>query len=224
MQQILTDRSVERVREQMAVNRDDNVKEKIVDTSIKLFLKNGFVGTSMKELTDAVGVARGTIYWYFKSKDRILEEVLDKVSREVYDVAYERVNACEGNFLTKFKTLYRFLSECAVDKRELLLVSTTVVGEVAETGTEAEKKIKDMQMKFHRFIKTLLDEGQGERIVRADLDTGIQAHIMIGNLIGMHLQWCLHGNTFDADAYAKAFREAVLRALLTEEMMCSGGA
>ena len=124
----------------MAVNRDDNVKEKIIDASIKLFLKSGFVGTSMKELTDAVGVARGTIYWYFKSKDRILEEVLDKVSKEIYDVAYERVNACEGDFLTKFRTLYRFLSECARDNRELLLMSTTVVGEIAETGTNAEKK------------------------------------------------------------------------------------
>lgn len=201
----------------MAVNRDDNVKEKIIDASIKLFLKSGFVGTSMKELTDAVGVARGTIYWYFKSKDRILEEVLDKVSKEIYDVAYERVNACEGDFLTKFRTLYRFLSECARDNRELLLMSTTVVGEIAETGTNAEKKIKSTQMKFHRFIKALLDEGQRQGIVRADLDTGIQAHIMIGNLMGSYLQWCLYGNSFDANAYAKAFREGALRGLLTEE-------
>ena len=72
-------------------------------------------------------------------------------------------------------------------------------------------------MKFHRFIKALLDEGQRQGIVRADLDTGIQAHIMIGNLMGSYLQWCLYGNSFDANAYAKAFREGALRGLLTEE-------
>jgi len=48
------------------------VKERIIDAGIRLFLAKGFAGTTTKELTDAAGVAKGTLYWHFTSKDRIL--------------------------------------------------------------------------------------------------------------------------------------------------------
>jgi AcrR family transcriptional regulator len=60
----------------MMNSKDQTVKERILGASIKLFLANGFRGTSVKELTDAVGVAKGTLYWHFSSKDEILDSIL----------------------------------------------------------------------------------------------------------------------------------------------------
>lgn len=197
----------------MAMTSEESVKERILNAAISLFLANGFAGTSMKELTDAAGVARGTIYWYFKSKDQILEEVLEKFAKELYDAAFERVDQCSGGFVIKFKALYKFITEFAREKRELLLVSNTVLGEIVGTGSNAERRIKEIQMKFHDFLKELLESGQEEGVIKKDLDTNIQAHIMIANLVGMHLQWCLHGDMFDAGAYARAYRDTMLRGL-----------
>lgn len=201
----------------MKRQNDIDVKEKILDASIKLFLVNGFAGTSMKQLTDAVGVARGTVYWHFESKDRILEEVLNKFSRELYDVVFEKVNSYDGDFIGKFKLLYRLITEFARDKRELLLVANTVMGEIAGTSSNAERQIKEMQMRFHDFLKALLDAGKREGSVRGDLDTNLQAHILIACFTGMHLEWCLQGDSFDAVEYVRLFRESMLRGLGAEK-------
>jgi len=193
--------------------RQANVKERIIDASIKLFLAKGFVGATTKELTDAAGVAKGTLYWYFSGKDQILDEVLERFSHELYDQAFEKVEKTEGSFVVKFKALYRFITEFAREKKELLLVSSTVLGEIAGTGSNAERKMRHIQMKAHDSFKALLDLGQKEGAVRKDLDTNIQAHIILANLVGMHLEWCLHGDSFDAVAYARAYRDQILRGL-----------
>jgi TetR/AcrR family transcriptional regulator, fatty acid metabolism regulator protein len=197
--------------------KDDSVKERILDASIKLFLAHGFAGTTVKELTDSAGVAKGTLYWYFKSKNQVLEEILDKFSKELYDGAINKLSNYEGDFTGKFKLYYKFVTELAREKRELLLVSNTLLGELMGSGTEAEKKIKDIHIRSHDFVKALLDDGKKEGTVRKDLDTNLYAHIIMANFIGMHLQWCLTGDLFDASAYARLFRQSILRGLGIED-------
>jgi AcrR family transcriptional regulator len=63
-------------------NKGQDVKERILEHSMRLFLANGFVGTSIKDLTDAVGIARGTLYWHFNGKDQILDEILNRYSEQ----------------------------------------------------------------------------------------------------------------------------------------------
>jgi AcrR family transcriptional regulator len=193
--------------------RQESAKERILRASIKLFLTKGFVGTTTKELTEAAGVAKGTLYWHFASKDKILEEILDKFSEELYDAAFEETRRCEGDFVTKFKVFYRFITEFARKKRELLMVSSTILGEIAGSGSVAEGKMHDIQTKAQRFVQKLIEDGQKEGAVAPDLDASIHAHIIIANFVGMHLQWCLLGDSFDAAAYARAYRESMLRSL-----------
>jgi AcrR family transcriptional regulator len=191
----------------------DSVKERIIDASIKLFLTKGFTGATTKELTVAAGVAKGTLYWHFPSKDRILDEILDRFSHDFYDAAFDAVTQCGGDFLKRFKTFYRFITEFARDKKELLQVSSTILGEIAGSGTPAEEKMRAIQMKAHAFIKNLVEQGQRERTVDAALDASLQAHIILANFLGMHLQWCLQGDSFDAVSYARAYRSTILKGL-----------
>lgn len=197
--------------------KDDSVKERILDASIKLFLAHGFAGTTVKGLTDAAGVAKGTLYWYYKSKNQLLEEIIDQYSKELYDGAVKRIGACQGDFKTKFKLFYKFVTELAREKRELLLVSNTLLGELMGSGTEAEEKMREVHTKLHDFAKDLLDEGKKEGVIKKGLDTDLHAHIIMANFIGMHLQWCLKGDLFDATTYARLFRESIFRGLGIEK-------
>ena len=202
----------------MAKMNDDSLKERILDTAIRLFLAHGFAGTTMNQLTDAAGVAKGTVYWHFKSKNQLLEEILDKFSRELYDGAVEKVGTRHGDFKSRFRLYYKFVTELAREKRELLLVSNTLLGELIGSGTAAEVKMRRIHAKMHEFTKSLLDDGIREGAVRKDLDTNLYAHIIMANFVGMHLQWCLEGESFDASAYARLFRESIMRGLGIEEV------
>jgi len=47
-------------------------RHEIFDASVKLFLKNGFQETSMREIAETAGIGKSTLYDYFKTKDEIL--------------------------------------------------------------------------------------------------------------------------------------------------------
>ena len=143
-------------------NKKQDIKEKILNTAIKLFLCNGFRSTTVKELTDAARIAKGTLYLYFKSKENILENIIDKFDKEYLEKVIETVNKCEGGFSDKFRAYHRYTTEYTRDNLELMMVYNTLVGEIVGSGKKAEKMIRKIDEKSRAVIKSLLDEGNKE--------------------------------------------------------------
>ncbi len=59
-----------------------NTKEKIVKTSLRLFLQKGFYNVSMQDIAKEIGISKPAIYHYFKNKDKLIEGVLDLFSEK----------------------------------------------------------------------------------------------------------------------------------------------
>jgi AcrR family transcriptional regulator len=203
--------------EDIVSNKGQDVKERILEHSMRLFLANGFVGTSVKDLTDAVGIARGTLYWHFSGKDQILDEILNRYSEQFIDGTIEAVNRCEGDFLTKFHALYRFITEFTRDNRELLIVFDTLLGEISRNGTNAANKMKEIRSRLRLSIEALLSTGQKEGAVGKDIDISLHAHIIIAILAGMLIEWFVYEESLDAVAYSRAFRKVILSGLRSEK-------
>lgn len=49
----------------------NKTKRKIFETSMELFAKKGYEATSVEEITSVVGVAKGTLYYHFSTKEEI---------------------------------------------------------------------------------------------------------------------------------------------------------
>ncbi len=54
-------------------------KERILNVAIDLFAVKGFDAVSLREIADAAGVRKATLYYYFTTKDEILEKILEYV-------------------------------------------------------------------------------------------------------------------------------------------------
>lgn len=57
--------------------RNADKKHKIFQSAKKLILENGYCRTSVEHITNAVGIAKGSFYTYYKSKDDLLEELIN---------------------------------------------------------------------------------------------------------------------------------------------------
>lgn len=55
-------------------------REEILDAAERLFAARGFDNTSTGDILDAVGIARGTLYYHFKSKEDILDGVIQRLT------------------------------------------------------------------------------------------------------------------------------------------------
>ncbi len=56
----------------------NRTKRKIFETSMRLFAEKGYDGTSIEEITSAVGVAKGTLYYHFSSKEEIFNFLIEE--------------------------------------------------------------------------------------------------------------------------------------------------
>jgi AcrR family transcriptional regulator len=57
-------------------------REELMNAAERLFLKQGFGPTSIEQITTAAGVAKGTFYLYFKSKEDVRSALGDRFARD----------------------------------------------------------------------------------------------------------------------------------------------
>lgn len=67
-------------------------REEILDVADKLFGEKGFEGASTNDILNEVGIARGTLYYHFKSKEDILEALVERYQQMIVCHAKEQAN------------------------------------------------------------------------------------------------------------------------------------
>ena len=56
----------------------NKTKRKIFETSMRLFAEKGYDATSIEDITETVGVAKGTLYYHFTSKEEIFDFLIEE--------------------------------------------------------------------------------------------------------------------------------------------------
>src|SRR5436305_42145 len=72
---------------------ENSSRRRILDCAARLFRKNGYGGTSLRDIAAASGMKAGSLYYHFASKDEILIDVLNIGVQRVYDAVRNAVAA-----------------------------------------------------------------------------------------------------------------------------------
>ncbi len=211
------------------MDNKDGLKEKLIEASMRLFLRKGYAGTTVNEIATSAGVSKGGLYWYFKSKEEVVEAILDRYHDEFIEEVIKKVNGCSGDFVTRFRAFYKFSTEFSRENRELLLVFTTLLIEFAGTGTDLEKRMKGMHNSYTLTIQRLLEDGIRKGEVGNEIDPVIYARFFTSALIGSQIQWHLGDWANDSDPaynrrHAIVQRDALLKIVLSGDSSVTGGA
>ena len=87
------------------VKKPEERRQEIIVIARELFQRKNYESTTMQDIMNALGIAKGTIYHYFKSKEELLEAVIEDSVHE-YIAGMEKVlNETEGTGLDKMRTL-----------------------------------------------------------------------------------------------------------------------
>lgn len=74
------------------IKKHEERKLEIIDTAENLFREKGYNETSVNEIINKIGIAKGTFYHYFKSKDDLLEALVDKTLEGILKSAKDIAN------------------------------------------------------------------------------------------------------------------------------------
>ena len=97
---------VERGKNVRVVKEHDERKNEIIDTAERLFAIKGYEQCSVNDILTEIGIAKGTFYHYFKSKEEVLDAVIGKatgmIAEQVTKVVENKNLSAEDKLLQAF--------------------------------------------------------------------------------------------------------------------------
>lgn len=179
-----------------------NTKEKILEVAFVLFLNKGYDSVSISNIKKEANVGSGTIYNYFKSKEELYDEVLNKYLINLFYIFIENIKNFNGN--TKEKLIFfnmEFLTSEESDKYLRLKHVDYKFKEIDYrkmhflyiAGLQHHKSIKDKTEKFATDINKLLNEiiiqGKLNNEIREDLDEKEIVPFILSTFSGIYFLW-----------------------------------
>jgi len=135
-------------------------RKEIFDASAHLFLDKGFHETTMREIADATGIGKSTLYDYFKSKDDIMISYFENELQQITDSAHEIMNQ-EQSVIEKLRKIMQMHLEYLVDNKNFYLKLTI---ESQRLSLQSQQRIQTRRHAYQDMLRNLIEEGirQGE--------------------------------------------------------------
>ena len=159
----------------------------IIRAAIRVFAHNGYFNSKVADIAREAGVADGTVYLYFKSKEEILHSIFDRSVDEAVADARKQLDAISDP-REKLREIARLHLERLGADRDLAVVfqvelrgSTKFMEEFSAAGFA----------EYLALIRSAFEEGQRAGVFRADLNAKIVAKILFGALDEMATNWIL---------------------------------
>jgi TetR/AcrR family fatty acid metabolism transcriptional regulator len=179
--------SSRRARGRAAPARNGDKRTRILTAAVRVFAKKGFYATRVSEVAKAAGVADGTIYLYFKSKDELLVSLFeDLVGRLLAYLETELPRA--GSASAKLRRIIELQLGLLEGERDLAEVITVIL-------RQSTKLMKEYAApKFNAYINAIaavVAEGQASGELRGGVSPHLAARAIFGALDGIAMTWAL---------------------------------
>jgi TetR/AcrR family transcriptional regulator, fatty acid metabolism regulator protein len=181
-------------------------REAILRAAIRVFAHNGYFNSKVADIAREAGIADGTVYLYFKSKEEILHSIFDRSVEEALSAAREQIERISDP-REKLRRIALLHLERLGDDRDLAVVfqvelrgSTKFMEEFSAAGFA----------EYLALIRSTFEEGQRAGVFRPDLNAKVVAKILFGALDEMATNWILSKRRYKLAPMADEVLDVVL--------------
>lgn len=142
----------------------NKTKRKIFEIAMKLFAEKGYEATSIEEITATVGVAKGTLYYHFSSKEEIFNFLVEEGVKLLKNSIEIKIARC-NNSIDKLRAVNLIQLKIIVKYENLI---TIVLSEL--WGNSSRNKFcKEIIQDYMSVIEQIVVEGMNNgEIIKAD--------------------------------------------------------
>ncbi|MBI1847132.1 MAG: TetR/AcrR family transcriptional regulator [Candidatus Rokubacteria bacterium] len=189
--------------------RDPAKPQQILDAAIRVFARHGYYNSRVSDIAREAGIAAGTIYLYFKTKDEILvtlfrEKMAEWVAHARREVAGEQDAVAK---LRRLITLHFSTLEQNPDLAEVVQVELRQ-GQKFFRGASAHEVSA-----YFELIHSVLEEGMASGQIRHDVPARVATKMLFGAMDQLATSWVLgkrgYRLTESAEAVATIFLQGV---------------
>ena len=162
------------------MNQKQINKHNLLDEGVALLMRQGYHGTGLKEILDAVNIPKGSFYNYFGSKENFAAEVIVHYITPYLNQLNQYLDESEGNAVA---ALNRYIEEsiaeleCTDFKGGCLLGN--LIGELGDTSDLCRIALRNALNDYRNVWEEGLRRGQTEKRIRADTSANEMADLWV---------------------------------------------
>lgn len=185
--------------------------QEILKAAAEVFYEKGYDAATLQEIADRVGILKGSIYYYIKTKSDLLDHLLTEVHNEGVAMIRKR-SELTGTVFDKLDAMFRSHIEYMCRNQ----AKTTVYLHELKA---LDPKRRESLFRGHEFrdeFLALIKKGQAEGLILERLDPKLTAQTMMGWTNSLY-QWYRPQPRKPVDQIADHFITIMLRGIATEK-------
>jgi TetR/AcrR family fatty acid metabolism transcriptional regulator len=180
-------------------------REAILRAAIDVFAERGYFNAQVADVARSAGVAAGTVYLYFRSKDDLLISIFERGMKEALSESRQLAAtvADPRERLRRFARMH--LDRIGRDRNAAVVFQV----ELRQSTKFMERFSATLLRDYLGLIRDAIADGQRDGLLRADINATVAAKVLFGALDEMATNWILSRRRYtpaaDADAIVDLF-------------------
>ncbi|HVL67993.1 MAG TPA: TetR/AcrR family transcriptional regulator [Vicinamibacterales bacterium] len=170
----------------------------ILDAATATFAKHGFFGSQVADVARAAGIAAGTVYLYFRSKDEILTSIFDRTMQEAIREGRQALADVKDPVERLRRIARMHLARLGRD-RNLAIVFQV---ELRQTTKFMEQFSTSGLREYLAVIQETIEHGQARGVFRRSMNARTASKVFFGALDEMATNWILSRRRYALEAQA----------------------
>jgi TetR/AcrR family fatty acid metabolism transcriptional regulator len=183
--------------------------QRILDAAVEVIAENGYFNSPVSAIAARAGVADGTIYLYFKSKDDVLRTAIDANFNRFHERLVERFETLQDP-RGQLEYIAELHLESGTINRSMAILMQTEIRQSAKFIAEFSHH---HLVKYIQVVREVVRRGQAEGSFRKDISDGIVAHCMFGAIDELLSSAVFTGRVYDAKTTAAQVIDVLLNGM-----------
>jgi len=168
-------------------NERKDKKILIVNSAINLFYKRGYIDTKVEDITKDAGVAKGTFYIYFKSKDDLIYNIV-KNSMLKYEKTFNNVNDNKKEFTELIRETIKIKIKFAIENEKIFIILVGALFNSTNVSVAMRDLLIEKNKNIAKRIGDIVKRGIEEKHVNFKFKgKEVEVANMINSLVNVHM-------------------------------------
>lgn len=186
-------------------------REAILSAATKIFAGKGYFNAKVADIAAEAGIADGTVYLYFKSKDEILHSIFDRAMAEFIGEGRRELSEISDPAARIRRIAELHLERLGADRDLAIVFQVELRGSTKHMQEFSAAGFAE----YLEIIRKTIDDGQRSSAFRSDMKSIVAAKILYGALDEMVTNWVLSNKSYSlapmADEVLKIFFDGIAK-------------
>jgi AcrR family transcriptional regulator len=186
-------------------------RQELIDAAAKIFQDKGYEAASIQDVADALGILKGSVYYYIDSK----EDLLFAAIQEVHESALNnmaRISEMNEDALTLLRL---FIESHVKHVSDNLVKATVFFHDFRSLDPKRHEYIVAERDVYDSFLRELIARGQTEGQICRDVDPKLATLAILG-MMNWTYQWYRVGGRMDSEEIGRQFADFALAGLVCD--------